>query len=426
MSKIGTENSFSAKNNNYFRLLFVGNLIIFSLFLLGGCRNSQGSNPCEISPESSGGYEIILLSNHSNWVAIPVAMNNSGQVVVQREGKSFLWGPEGEMYDLSMSGSERFSAVDINEKGQVVGSYVSDVTGRFGHAMLLNPDGNMVDLGTLGGTSSWAKFVNSHGQVIGISMLKGDSLYRPFLWTVSEGMKDLGNIYEGEWIYTVITINDQGTILGNYEIDNSFRAWIWTPQKGMQDLGSLGGEDTTATAMNNRGQIVGISKTPNDTNHAFLWTKTGGMQDLGTLGGESSHANDINEQGHVVGVSGTANKNWGFHAFLWTVDKGMQDLGSYQGNPSEALFINDRGLIIGQSERPNGQSVIWAFDQKMRKFADFGEVTEIIVKGVSNRGEVFGEVFGNDNIKNIYKIVPRPFRSGWFGRPIPSPQRPCN
>ena len=99
------------------------------------------------------------------------------------------------------------------------------------------------------------------------------------------------------------------------------------------DLGTLGGKQSTAAAINERGQVVGGSDTRagtkggNTIGHAFLW-QSGKMRDLGSLAG-SSWASDINDRGQVVGTSVGRTKNPQGnrieHAVLWQGGK-MFDL----------------------------------------------------------------------------------------------------
>src|SRR5688500_6259370 len=55
------------------------------------------------------------------------------------------------------------------------------------------------------------------------------------------------------------------------------------------DLGKLGGTNSYATAMNEKGQVVGQSQVPGDAEwRTFSWTPMGGMVDLGSFGGSQS------------------------------------------------------------------------------------------------------------------------------------------
>ena len=93
----------------------------------------------------------------------------------------------------------------------------------------------------------------------------------------------------------------------------------------MVDLGTLGGNFSSAVAVNNNGQVVGLSDTTASVspNHAFSWTAAGGMVDLGTLGGANSSAYAVNDNGQVVGTADTATDSGGFtHAFSWTAAGG--------------------------------------------------------------------------------------------------------
>jgi probable HAF family extracellular repeat protein len=55
--------------------------------------------------------------------------------------------------------------------------------------------------------------------------------------------------------------------------------------------------------INDRGQIIGITSVRHQ--HAFLWAN-GKRRDLGTLGGLESEPVAINERGQIVGISETA------------------------------------------------------------------------------------------------------------------------
>ena len=84
--------------------------------------------------------------------------------------------------------------------------------------------------------------------------------------------------------------------------------------------------NNAAIAINNSGQIAGISDPPGDaTTYAVLW-RNGAITNLGTLPGDfSSVAADINARGQVVGSS--CDVNFNCRAFLW--DNGVEiDLNS--------------------------------------------------------------------------------------------------
>jgi probable HAF family extracellular repeat protein len=87
----------------------------------------------------------------------------------------------------------------------------------------------------------------------------------------------------------------------------------------MTDLGTLGGSESSAAAINERGQIVGGAQASDGEWHAVLWEPGSGMLDLGTLGGRESFASGIKDRGEVVGWSQTPSGK--AHAFLWA-DRG--------------------------------------------------------------------------------------------------------
>jgi probable HAF family extracellular repeat protein len=122
----------------------------------------------------------------------------------------------------------------------------------------------------------------------------------------------------------------------------------------VHDLGTLGGEDSTATAIDGD-IVVGSAMTATGRNHAFaydLGAAAPTMIDLGTLGGASSEATDVSGD-IIVGVSRTESRSHFFYYDLGAPEPTMVDLGigfaaSIYGEPW-GPFVDD-GVIVGQMD----------------------------------------------------------------------------
>jgi probable HAF family extracellular repeat protein len=234
-------------------------------------------------------------------------------------------------------------------------------------------NGAMTALPTLGGYDGYAAGVNNLGQIVGwAETTVRDSTcvspqvlqFEPVIWQPNNELRQLPT-FTGDPDGAATAINDQGDVVGiSGTCDvavgafSAAHALLWQKDKPT-NLGSLGGVAwNTPTAMNNYGEVAGFSDLPGDESgapnfHAFLWTAQSGMRDLGTLPGDAySEALDINDAGQIVGTSCTA----GFascRAFLWQ-NGVMTDLNTLIP-PDSALYllvaggISDQGVITGQA-----------------------------------------------------------------------------
>jgi probable HAF family extracellular repeat protein len=165
------------------------------------------------------------------------------------------------------------------------------------------------------------------------------------------------------------------------------------------DLGTLGGSFSAASAINNRGQIVGSSSLSVDTVfHAFLYSH-GRMTDL-FPGSANSDASDINNRGQIVGTLGS-------QAFLYSRGQVIQfGLG---GANSAAFGINDKGDVVGYASPPGADLDLHAFLYRHGQTIDltptlpggeFGSFS--IATDVNDRGAVVGYI-------SPFEIFQQPF-----------------
>jgi len=225
----------------------------------------------------------------------------------------------------------------IADNGFVAGQSLHDaldpLTGFPAPLAVLWKHGKIVNLGTFGGNQSGAGAVNGRGEVVGAALnLTTD----PFPFRAP---------------YSDFFFFGNGT---------ESHAFLWR-NGTMQDLGTLGGPDSAAFLVNQKGQVAGASDvdfnvnplTGGPTVHPFLW-EHGQMFDLvagappGMFGGTFGIAVWLNESGQVLGTMNlTGDKTW--HSFLW--DEGLvRDLGTLGGINTTAQWLNRNGHASGKSD----------------------------------------------------------------------------
>jgi probable HAF family extracellular repeat protein len=141
-------------------------------------------------------------------------------------------------------------------------------------------------------------------------------------------------------------------------------------------LATLGGTDGGAAGINDRGDIVGDSRTVDGVRHATLWSR-GRVVDLGV--GSDSLAFDINDNEAIVGV-------YNGQGFLWR--RGVVETLPYlyDWGAAWASAINDEGTIAGTDET---YPVLWTktIEAKLRPPVPS---TVDHLNGINNRGQAVG------------------------------------
>jgi probable HAF family extracellular repeat protein len=211
--------------------------------------------------------------------------------------------------------------------GDAVGYSYTDATNR--HAFMYF-NGLMTDIGSFGGYSA-ALDVNDGRTIVGFSSTTSNGTAHAFVYN-SGVMTDIvgGESYAQG-------VNSLGDVVGQFLIQNQTAHHAFLYSKGtFYDIGFSGSPETVAFAINDQGQVVGVTWVPYEdecfdsreggyvvctryTQHAFLY-HAGQSADLNTLipagsGWELGWAFDINSHGQIVGYGSV---NGRFRAYLLT------------------------------------------------------------------------------------------------------------
>lgn len=275
----------------------------------------------------NGRYTLIDLGPRTGGSAAK-AVNNRGQVLFTSE----LW-------DNGTRTPLEWQANAFNDNGMIVGEV--SIAGAFGKGKTLatvmtDRQSPTIQLPTLGGLNGSATGVNNAGQVVGwastFTSIDIDN-HAGFVWQNGS----LSGLGPGE----ATAINNAGQIL----ISDSLRQL----DGSVISLGVLPGSTSSrGIALNDTGQVTGVSFENDGTPHGFLWAG-GTLTALGTLGGRSSSPRSINAAGLIVGNSALPDGR--SHAFLYRSGQ-IQDLNTLTDGASGweftvAVGINTAGQIIG-------------------------------------------------------------------------------
>ena len=258
---------------------------------------------------------------------------------------------------FSYPGSTSTSLADINDSGQIVGSFSTATA--FGQGFIRNADGSLVPI-TLPfpSTDSPASGINSAGQVVGAFFDPGTFAAQGYLRSTTGAYSIIADPTNPNNSGPA-AINDFGLMVGGYAdpsnpafghgfLRDSGGAFVTIDDPNMA-ANSHGNQFTQLSGITNGGQIVG-SYTDAAGFHGFLRSPTGvftTIDDPSANPGTTS-VNGINNLGVIVG---TFTDSSGFHSFIRSADGSMYTTIDYPtGFVTNARGINDNGDIVGSYE----------------------------------------------------------------------------
>lgn len=319
----------------------------------------------------------------------------------------------------------------------------------------------LTDLGTLGGPNSSVTWnvKNTSGIIVGISQtadpqLLGESwssagfysspnnvgyINLGFVWKNGQ-MRGLPNFAGGNNGFAT-GANNLGQAVGWAENGThdptccctqvlQFRPAMWTlgPPDQIHELPLIAGDTSgAATAINDNGQIVGISGIcdqavgRHSAKHAVFW-ENGRVTDIYPNAPAPwwNTPTAINQHGDVAGFVGDPAYVEGdvLHAFIWTKDNGFKALKPLRGRTpqhvdSEAYGINEARQVVGVScdaAQTDCRAVIWdhgVYPTDLNDAKGDSSLFLALAKDINDKGEITGRAIDpNTGALVAYLAVP--------------------
>jgi probable HAF family extracellular repeat protein len=261
-------------------------------------------------------------------------------------------------------------------------------------------------------TDSYASSINNLGQIAGSSysyaVVTNQYYYnsQATVWTLNS---QTGITTAALTTSDANAINNAGHVAGSVSsapsgygvllMDNPspVTATVWSNGTS-HSLNSLGGTQSSATDINDNGQVVGISKDSQGTRIATLW-ENGGASALSTPAQRNSSAFAINSNGVIVGTVDNGEYTGTSQAVVWN-----NNVLSYLNTSglSQAFDINDSNQIVGWSDNlPGGRQYATLWDNGVATDLSILDSYASFANAINNHGAIVGSYITNGIIEEF-------------------------
>ena len=310
----------------------------------------------------------VSLNNNSKEIEIPVNFvpeikNDNGDFVVKTDDNQLFLVTDfiSEEEPFSSQQIELDGVTDINSSSKVTGFIL---IGEEINAAIWD-NGTVIPIAI--NSQSAAVAINDAGQII-INSVNDDGLAQAYLYDLAEEkfipITNLDSATSTENGAYVVDINNNGQVLGyGLTPEGNLEAFIWK-DNSLEFLGTLGGLLSIPIAINDAGDVIGISETSTSEQLTGFIYKDGTINNLDAGQGFITLPKAFNENGEVVGIYAPIEDKFAdpnlSGAFLWSEGE-LTDLGSLGGSGTLPLDINNEGKIIALSENAEEEieSVLW-------------------------------------------------------------------
>jgi probable HAF family extracellular repeat protein len=276
-----------------------------------------------------------------------------------------------------VSGISLTDALDPNQEGWSCGFFLPNPNFNVCLGFVWDPVTGMRPLRTLGGTNGFATGTNDLGQTVGWAendvhdstcVFPQVLQFKPVVWGPGREQISALPLVQSDTSGAATAINDRGQIVGisgtcGFAVGGptAAHAVIWDNGVPTVIVNPNGAQYwNTPMMINERGDVVGFMGYPGDPagnfTPPFMWTREGGVQFLPLLSGDiAGTGTSINARRQVVGYSNDASSPPNFHPWIWQNGQLTNFNTLIEPNPAltgpiALLFdINDRGEITGST-----------------------------------------------------------------------------